>query len=329
MTVKTVKMDKQESLRDAYGDALVEIGTANPNVVALDADLSGSTRTSKFAKAFPDRFFNMGISEQDMISTAAGLAAAGKIPFASTFAVFASGRAWEQNRQSVCLGKMNVKIVASHGGITVGEDGPTHQALEDITLMRVLPNMQVVVPADANETKAVIRYMAQHHGPAYIRTARSKFPVIYDENYMFNMGKGSVLRNGADVAIIACGYMVSQALVAADMLAGEGVSASVVNMSSIKPMDEDLIITMAATTGAIVTAEEHSIIGGLGSAVAEVICENDPCPVIRVGMKAGVGQSGKPADLLDYYEMNASAIAESAHKAIALKKYPAHNEQTN
>lgn len=318
----------KKSLRDAYGEILTELGSENRRIVVLDADLSGSTRTSKFAKKHPDRFFNMGIAEQDMISTAAGLAAVGKIPFASTFAIFASGRAWDQIRQSVCLSKMNVKIVASHGGITVGEDGPTHQALEDIALMRIMPNMTVIVPADAHETTAAIKTIAKMHGPVYLRTARDKLPVIMDENIKFDIGKGSIVRNGADVAIIACGYMVAKSLDAADLLAKEGIMAAVVNMSTIKPLDADLITKMAASTGAIVTAEEHSIIGGLGSAVTETVCETDLVPVMRVGMKKPVGQSGKPEELLDYYGMNAESIVSAAHKAIALKKEPVSNAQS-
>lgn len=310
---------ERKSLRDEYGATLAELGAQNHNIVALDSDLSGSTRTSKFAAKFPDRFFNMGVAEQDMISTAAGLAAAGKIAFASTFAIFATGRAWEQIRQSVCLSNLNVKIVATHGGITVGEDGPSHQALEDITLMRVLPNMKVVVPADAAETRAVVRKAADTFGPVYIRTARDKFPVLFGEDAHFDFGKGNVLRTGSDVTFIACGYMTSKSLEAAELLEKEGVSAAVVNMSSIKPIDEELIVKMALATGAIVTAEEHSIIGGLGGAVAEALCESTPVPVVRVGMKGRFGQSGNPEELMDYYGMNATALAEAAHKAISLK----------
>lgn len=318
-STKEQKQVEKVSLRDEYGNILAELGETNQQIVVLDADLSGSTRTSKFAQKFPDRFFNMGISEADMISTAAGMAAAGKTPFASTFAIFASGRAWEQVRQSVCLSSMNVKIVATHGGITVGEDGPSHQALEDIALMRVLPHMTLFVPCDANETKAVIRKSVDTKGPAYIRLARDKFPVIYDEEPKITFGKGDLLRHGADVAIIACGLMVSKALEAAQTLSEEGISASVVNMSTIKPIDEELIIKMASTCGAIVTAEEHSIIGGLGGAVAETVSETEPVPVIRVGMKSEFGKSGAPEELLDYFGMNRAAIVEAAAKAIAIK----------
>jgi len=314
---------KKKSLRDAYGQALAELGAVNKNIVVLDADLSGSTRTSVFAEKFPDRFFNMGVAEQDMISTAAGMASAGKIPFASTFAVFATGRAWDQVRQSVCMGKMNVKIVASHGGITVGEDGPTHQALEDIALMRVMPHISVVVPADASETAAAVRMAAKTHGPIYIRTSREKFPVLFSEDMEFTLGKGAVLRQGTDVAIIACGIMVSKAMEAAGRLDAEGVSAAVVNMASIKPIDAELILSMASATGALVTAEEHSVTGGLGSAVAELTAENEPVPVARVGMRSPVGQSGKPEELLEMYGMSAAGIVDAAYKAISLKKDPA------
>lgn len=317
--------DQKQSLRDAYGEVLAELGFENRDIVALDADLSGSTRTSKFAKAHPERFFNMGISEQDLMSTAAGLAAVGKIPFASTFAVFASGRAWDQIRQSICLSDLNVKIVASHGGITVGEDGPTHQALEDIALMRIMPKMSVIVPADANETKAAIKTIVMTKGPVYLRTPRDKLPVILEEDVEFTLGKGMLLREGADVAIIACGCMVAKSLEAANLLADEGVLASVVNMSSIKPIDAELVVQMASATGAIVTAEEHSIIGGLGSAVAEVVCESDPVPVVRVGMKEPVGQSGKPEELLDLYGMNTASLVSAAFQAISMKKEPAHS----
>lgn len=318
----------KKSLRDAYGEIITELGAENRDIVVLDADLSGSTRTSKFAARHPERFFNMGIAEQDMISTAAGFAAVGKIPFASTFAIFASGRAWDQIRQSICLSKMNVKIVASHGGITVGEDGPTHQAIEDIGLMRIMPNMTVIVPADAHETTAATRTIAKMHGPVYMRTARDKLPVVTDENQEFEIGKGSVLREGTDVTIIACGLMVAKSLEAADLLAKDGITAAVVNMSTIKPLDSDLINRMASATGAIVTAEEHSIIGGLGSAVTETVCETEPVPVIRVGMKKPMGQSGKPEELLDYYEMNAVAIVSAVHKAVSLKKEPVSNAQS-
>ncbi|VAX15826.1 Transketolase, C-terminal section [hydrothermal vent metagenome] len=314
------KIMEKADLRAAYGDTLALLGEEFEEIVVLDADLSSSTRTSRFAGKYPNRFFNMGVSEQDMISTSAGLAAAGKTPFVSTFAIFASGRAWEQVRQSICLSELNVKVVASHGGITVGEDGPTHQALEDLTLMRVLPNMTVIVPADANEVKAVLRKIAETKGPAYVRISRAKLPVVNDDDVSFEIGKGRVMRHGSDVAIIACGCMVAKGLEAAETLAVDGIHAAVINMPSIKPIDEELILQMASTTGAIVTAEEHSILGGLGSAVMEVTCENNPVPVVRVGMKSQFGKSGDPDALLDYYGMNTASIVEAAGKSMALKK---------
>ncbi len=320
--------NQKKSLRDAYGEAIAALGSVDPDIVVLDADLSGSTRTAKFAAKYPDRFFNMGVSEQDMMSTAAGLAAAGKKPFASSFAVFATGRAWDQVRQSICLSRMNVKIVASHGGISVGEDGPTHQALEDIALMRIMPFMNVVVPADAHEVVAVVNAIAKIDEPVYVRTSRDKFPLVLPEDCRFELGRGTILRQGEDVAIIACGYMVSQALDAAERLSGEGIFAAVVNMSSIKPLDTGLVSKMARETGAVVTAEEHSVTAGLGGAVAECVCQTDPVPVIRLGMEAPVGQSGKPGELLDHYGMNSAGIVEAVHKAIALKKEPVHNAKT-
>lgn len=310
---------EKKSLRDAYGVTLAEVGDANPNVVVLDADLSGSTRTAKFAAKHPDRFFNMGVAEANMIGVAAGMAVSGKVPFASTFAVFATGRAWEQIRQSVCLGNVNVKVVASHGGITVGEDGPSHQAMEDIALMRALPHMNVIVPADAAETAAAVRFAADHVGPLYIRLARDKFPVLHDEEKPFVFGKGEVLRNGPDVALIGCGLMTSTIQEAANQLADQGIMATVVNMPTVKPVDEELLIRLANTCGAFVTAEEHMITGGLGSAVAETLSENAPAPVIRVGMKSEFGKSGPPDALLDFFGLNAASVVEAAKKAIALK----------
>jgi len=250
--------------RDAYGEALAELGETNKDVVVLDADLSGSTKTAIFAKKFPERFFNMGIAEQNMMGTAAGLAASGKIPFASTFAIFATGRAWEQVRQSIAYPKLNVKIVATHAGITVGEDGASHQSVEDIAVMRVIPNMTVIVPADGVETKKVINEIVRYRGPVYVRLSRGKSPVVLDDSYSFEIGKGVVLKDGTDVSLIACGVMVYKALQAADILGKEGVSARVINISSIKPIDVDLIIRAARETGCVVTAEEHSIVGGLG-----------------------------------------------------------------
>lgn len=305
--------------RDAYGEVLAELGETNKDVVVLDADLSGSTKTAIFAKKFPERFFNMGIAEQDMMGTAAGLASSGKIPFASTFAIFATGRAWEQVRQSIAYPKLNVKIVATHAGITVGEDGASHQSVEDIAVMRVIPNMTVIVPADGVETKKVIREIIKYKGPVYVRLSRGKSPVVLDDSYSFEIGKGSVLKDGKDVSIIACGVMVSKALQAAEMLEKEGVSTRVINISSIKPIDSDLIIRAAKETGCIVTAEEHSIIGGLGGAVTEVVAENYPVPVKRIGIEDKFGTSGDADQLMECYGLTHDNIARAARDVIKRK----------
>ncbi|MEW6202277.1 MAG: transketolase family protein, partial [bacterium] len=266
------------SPRDAYGAALKRLGAEHPDIVVLDADLAESTRSLKFKELFPERFFDVGIAEQNMIGIAAGLAASGKVAFASTFAVFATGRTYDQIRQLVARSKLNVKIVASHGGITVGEDGPSHQATEDIALMRSLPNMRVFVPGDAVETERMVETALKIDGPFYIRTSRVKFPVLFDENYRFEPGRGIVMREGKDITIIACGLMVSESLKAAEELKKEGISARVVNMSSIKPLDRELVVKCAQETGKILTVEEHTIIGGLGSAIAEVVAEEYPVP---------------------------------------------------
>jgi transketolase len=306
--------------RDAYGDALVSLGKKRNDVVVLDADLSGSTKTGKFAKAFPERFFNIGIAEQDMIGTAAGLSIAGKLPFASTFAVFATGRAWEQVRQSVCYPNLNVKIVASHAGITVGEDGGSHQSVEDIALMRVLPHMTVIVPADGPETLLAIEAVAEHKGPCYVRVGRNKVPTLFGEDYKFKIGKAHVFNVGKDAAIIATGLMVAEALKARDILKSEGIDAGVINMSTIKPIDADTIIAAAKQCGAIVSAEEHSIIGGLGGAVAEVLAESAPVPLVRIGVKDAFGTSGDQEGLLKHYGMSANDIAIAVKEAVRKKK---------
>lgn len=306
--------------RDAYGDALVALGKKRSDVVALDADLSGSTKTAKFAKAFPERFFNIGIAEQDMMGTAAGLAIGGKLPFASTFAVFATGRAWEQIRQSICYPNLNVKIVASHAGVTVGEDGGSHQSVEDIAVMRVLPHMTVIVPADGVETAQVIEAMAEHKGPCYVRTGRNKVPVICPPDYRFTIGKALVLHPGKDVAIIATGIMVAEALKARELLQADGIDAGVINMSTLKPLDAEAVIAAAKRCGAIVTAEEHSIVGGLGSAVAEVLSESHPTPVVRIGIRDQFGSSGDPDGLLAHYRLSAADIREGVKEAIKMKR---------
>src|SRR5574344_517663 len=271
--------------REAYGKALVKLGKINDDVVVLDADLSKSTKTNDFCKAYPNRFFNMGIAEQNLVGAACGFAAAGKIPFASTFAMFATGRAFEVIRNSACYPKLNVKICATHAGITVGEDGGSHQSVEDISLMRSIPNMTVLVPADGVEAEKMIFAAAEFNGPMYVRLGRSAVPTLFNEDYNFEIGKGVVLKEGNDATIIACGMMVNEAILAADMLKEENINVRVINMSTIKPIDTEIIIKAAKETKAIVTAEEHSIIGGLESAVSEVVSENCPTIVKKVGIK--------------------------------------------
>ncbi len=264
-------MSAKESTRVEYGKTLAQLGAENPQIVVLDADLSGSTQTHHFAKIFKDRFFNVGIAEQDLMGTAAGLALGGKIPFASTFAMFATGRAWEQIRQTIAYGNLNVKIVASHGGVTVGEDGGSHQAVEDLALMRILPNLVVLVPADGPETRAMTRWAAAYHGPVYMRTGRLALPVIYDDSYVFELGRGSLLREGGDVTLMGIGIMVQTCLDAAALLAKDGIEARVLNLGCLKPLDWELVVDSARRTGAVVTAEEHMVTGGLGSAVSEIL----------------------------------------------------------
>lgn len=297
--------------REAYGKALAEIGEEIKDIVVLDADLSGSTKTAVFAKKFPERFFNIGIAEQNLMGTAAGFATCGKIPFASTFAVFATGRAFEQIRNSICYPNLNVKIAATHAGLTVGEDGATHQSVEDLAVMRALPNMTVINPADGVEAKKAVRAAALYEGPVYLRFGRMAVETIFDEDYEFEIGKGKILREGTDVAIIATGIMVGEALKAAEILEKDGLNAMVVNIHTIKPIDEDIILK-AAQCGAVVTAEEHTIIGGLGSAVAEVLAERKPTPMRRIGIRDKFGQSGKPDDLLKLYNLTAEDIANAA-----------------
>jgi len=306
--------------RDAYGDALVSLGKKRNDVVVLDADLSGSTKTSKFAKVFPDRFFNIGIAEQDMMGTAAGLAIAGKLPFVSTFAVFATGRAWEQVRQSICYPNLSVKIVASHSGVTVGEDGGSHQSVEDIAVMRVIPHMTVIVPADGPETQQAIEAAAEHRGPCYIRVGRNKVPTLHGKDYKFKIGKAHVFNEGSDAMIIATGILVAESLKARDLLKTEGIDAGVINMSTIKPIDVEAVLTAARRCGAIVTAEEHSIIGGLGGSVAEVLAESAPTPMVRVGIKDAFGTSGNCEALLNHYGLSAGSIATAVKEVIKLKK---------
>ncbi|MCL2816980.1 MAG: transketolase family protein [Clostridiales bacterium] len=313
-------MGEKTATREAYGRALAALGKTDGRIVALDADLSKSTKTADFAAVCPERFFNAGIAEQNMAGVAAGLAASGKIPFISTFAVFAAGRAFEQIRNSIAYPGLNVKIAATHAGITVGEDGGSHQAIEDIALMRVLPGMSVVVPADGVETASAVGVLARHEGPAYLRLGRLATPQVHADDYEFVLGKGVLLREGADVAIFACGMMVAPALQAARLLQEEGVSAAVANISTIKPLDEELVIRLAASCGAAVTAEEHSVIGGLGGAVAECLAENCPVPLGRVGLQDRFGQSGSPAELLRHYGLTEQAIAEKCREVLRRKR---------
>lgn len=302
---------KPKATRQAYGEVLAELGRERPEIVVLDADLSASTKTNIFAKEFPERFFNMGIAEQDMIGTAAGLALTGKIPFASTFAVFETGRAWDQIRQAICYSDTNVKLVASHGGITVGADGASHQALEDIALMRALPNMTVIVPADANETKAVIRTIVDHKGPVYVRLGRAKVPLVIPEDYEFTIGKAYIFHIGNDANIVATGIMVDMAKRAADILSEEGIDAGIINMSTIKPLDEETILLAAKSSKAIVTAEEHSVIGGLGGAVCEFLSEKYPVTVKKIGIQDSFGCSGSPEELLKFHGLTVDNIVET------------------
>lgn len=305
--------------REAYGKALAEFG-ADENIIVLDADLSKSTKTDCFLKEYPERFINMGIAEGNMMATAAGIASCGKTVFASSFAMFAAGRAFEQIRNSIGYPKLNVKIGATHAGISVGEDGATHQCLEDIGIMRTIPGMVILNPADATESRLAVKAAIEYDGPVYLRFGRLPVPVIFDDSYKFEIGKGVVLAEGTDVTLIGTGLMVPAALEARELLAAEGISARVVNIATIKPIDKDLIIESANKTGAIVTAEEHNVMGGLGSAVAEVLCEGAPVPMLRVGTQDVFGRSGKPNDLLKMYGLDAETIKEKAKAAIALKK---------
>lgn len=312
-------MSEMIATRDAYGKTLLELGRENSKIVVLDADLSGSTKTALFAKEFPERFFNAGIAEANMVGMAAGLAAGGMIPFASTFAVFAAGRAFEQIRQSLAYPHLNVKIVATHGGITVGEDGGSHQSIEDLALMRALPNMTVLCPADGPETAAAIRAVAAFDGPVYVRLGRSKVPVVFPSGCDFRIGAGAVLRPGEDMTFITTGLMSAQALEAAAILEQGGISARVLHLGTIKPLDVDLVLQAARETGAVVTAEEHSVIGGLGSAVCEALAESHPTPVERVGLRDVFGQSGTAEDLLVYYGLTPAHLVEAAERVMKRK----------
>ena len=301
---------ENKSIRGAFGEELAELGKTNPDIVALDADLSGSTKTSIFAKAFPERFFDVGIAEQDLITTALGLSLTGKIPFAATFAVFATGRTYDQIRNSICYQKANVKIIGAHGGITVGEDGASHQALEDISLMRNLPNMIVISPADYEQTRQAVRFASNYDGPVYIRLSRIEVPCIYDESYKFDINKAVKLREGKDISILATGDIMAEAVKAVNILESKGIDAELINIPVIKPLDKQSIIDSAKKTGLVVTIEDHSIIGGLGSAVCETLSENYPTKVIRMGVEDKFGQSGTPKELLKNYKLDAESISD-------------------
>ena len=315
-------MADKVATRNAYGQALAELADKYPEVVCFDADLAGATMSKFFKEKHPERFFDMGIAEADMQGVAAGMATCGYKPFTNTFAMFAAGRCWEQVRNTICYPGLNVKVVGSHGGLSVGEDGATHQCIEDFALMRVIPEMTVLCPCDANEMKAAVEALINYEGPAYMRLGRLAVETVTDsiEGYKFELGKGCQLKDGKDVTIIANGMMVQEALKAADILAEEGISARVIDMCTIKPLDTEIIKKAAEETGAIVTSEEHNIIGGLGEAVASYCIENAPCPVVRHGVEDVFGRSGKAQQVLDAYGLNPAGIVEKAKKAISLKK---------
>ncbi len=308
---------KKIATRESYGNALIEIGKENPNLVVLDADLAAATKTGMFKKVFPERHIDCGIAESNMAGVAAGLSLTGKIPFMSSFAMFAAGRAFEQVRNSIGYPHLNVKIGATHAGITVGEDGATHQCNEDIALMRTIPGMVVMCPADDVEAKAAVRAAVEYDGPVYIRFGRAAVPVINDTpDYKFEIGKGTVVREGTDVTIVATGICVDSALGAAEKLAAEGISAEVINICTIKPLDEDIIIKSAKKTGKVVTAEEHSVIGGLGSAVCDALCKSYPTPVYKIGMQDCFGESGSAAALVQKYKLDAQGIYEQVKEFV-------------
>ena len=308
--------------RAAYGEALAELAEAYPQLVVLDADLSGSTMTKTFAAKYPERFFDMGIAEGNMAGVAAGLATCGKIPFINSFAMFSAGRAWEQVRNSIAYPGLNVKVIGSHGGLSVGEDGATHQCIEDFAIMRAIPGMMVLCPCDGNEMREAVKALVEYDGPAYMRLGRLAVETVTDEipGYKFELGKGVTLRDGSDVTIIAVGMNVQMALKAAELLAADGISARVIDMHTIKPLDTELVLKAAKETGAIVTSEEANVMGGLGAAVSEFLSETYPIPVVRHGVNDEFGRSGKAPQVLEAYGITAEGIVEKAKKAIAMKK---------
>ena len=303
-------LEKKVATRQSYGEALRDLGQKNKNIVVLDADLAAATKTGIFAKEFPERFFNVGIAEQDLMTTAAGLACTGKIPFVSTFAVFASGRAWEQIRNTICYSNLNVKIGATHGGITVGEDGASHQALEDIAIMRAIPNMTVIVPADEAETIAAVKYAAEINGPVYVRISRSNLPDVFESEHKFNFKKADVMKEGNDVTLITNGETLIETLNCAKMLEEKGISAEVINMPVVKPLDKETVVNSAKKTNRVITIENHSIIGGLGGAIAEVLSEEYPTKITRIGTNDEFGQSGTAKELVDFYGLTAEKLTE-------------------
>ncbi len=315
--MRTINFEDKKSIRGAFGEELAKLGEENQDIVALDADLSGSTQTSTFAKKFPERFFDVGIAEQDLMTTALGLSLEGKIPFAATFAVFATGRAYDQIRNSICYQKANVKVIGAHGGITVGEDGASHQALEDVSLMRGLPNMTVICPGDYVQTRKAVEFASKHNGPVYIRLSRMNVPCVYSEDEEFDINKAVVLKEGKDVSIFVTGDLLAEVLKANDILEKNGIDAEIINVPVIKPLDCGAIINSVNKTGLAVTVENHSILGGLGSAVCETLSEKAPHQVLRIGINDTFGQSGTPNELLKHYGLDAESIA---NKVIELKK---------
>ena len=312
-------MTEMKATRDSWGETLLKLGHENEKIVVLSGDLEDSTRAEYFGNEFPERFFNLGIAEQDILGTAAGLSLAGYIPFASSFAAFITNRPYWMLRLSVCYNNTNVKVIGSHGGITVGEDGATAQALEDLAITRVLPNMTVVYPVDAYETEKATRAITEMYGPVYMRCSRNKLPIITTRDTPFTLGKSIIMRRGADATVIACGFLVSESLKAADILVREGLEVQVINMHTIKPIDRDAIIQAAGQTGAIVTAEDHQVNGGLGSAVAEVLSTNLPVPLEMVAVMDTFGESGTPQQLQEKYNLTDKSIAEAVRKVIKRK----------
>lgn len=311
-----INKEDRKSIRSVFGKTLAELGKTNPNIVVLDADLSCSTQTKVFADAFPDRFFNCGIAEQDMIATSAGLASVGKIPFAASFAMFATGRTYDQVRNAVCYPEFNVKIIGTHGGVTVGEDGASHQALEDISLMRTIPNMAVIVPADCRECEQVIKFAAENYGPMYIRIPRTNVCDIFDENYEFDFTKAQILQEGTDVTVISNGETLAEVIEASNNLEKQGYSVQIVHVPVVKPLDGATIINCAKKTRFVMVVENHFITGGLGSAVCELLAEYYPTPVHRIGVNDEFGQSGKWDELLDYYGLSAEKLEKNIKRYV-------------